>query len=454
MNNFLAYGVVLITLLLIYLRTTKIQSSDSEYFVLNKTEGVFGLSLSFYASGMGLWILTSPAEVAWYGLGFDIYGYALSAATPFILIYFFGPKIASLTPDGATLPQFIEKRYGSSAQKVVSIVAVLYMTAFLIAEFASINFIFPEIVKISGLTISVLVGFFTFLYLNKSGFKASYITDRFQGLGIIALLSVLFAIWFSQNSISDLIAYSQLGGVNSFETFSFKSALAVVVAVTAAEVFSQGYWQRTFSAENTKSIKSASVYAGLGCFITVLLLGIAGAVGAGKGIENPTLSFIQQLELSTPMSFLLLVLCTLLVASSVDTLENAISSTISLDLVKKGAIEARFITAGIVVFSILCSVYVSNIFNVFLVADLFAVCLVFPTFYKLKNKSTGSYLLIPFLISLTSAYSYRFIFTDMDIDPGGVFIPTDLYGLADLNTFLVGLVSSILVTVAYNKITK
>ena len=454
MNNFLAYGVVLITLLLIYLRTRKIQSSDSEYFVLNKTEGVFGLSLSFYASGMGLWILTSPAEVAWYGLGFDIYGYALSAATPFILIYFFGPKIASLTPDGATLPQFIEKRYGSSAQKVVSIVAVLYMTAFLIAEFASINFIFPEIVKISGLTISALVGFFTFLYLNKSGFKASYITDRFQGLGIIALLSVLFAIWFSQNSISDLIAYSQLGGINSFETFSFKSALAVVVAVTAAEVFSQGYWQRTFSAENTKSIKSASVYAGLGCFITVLLLGIAGAVGAGKGIENPTLSFIQQLELSTPMSFLLLVLCTLLVASSIDTLENAISSTISLDLVKKGAIEARFITAGIVVFSIFCSVYVSNIFNVFLVADLFAVCLVFPTFYKLKNKSTGSYLLIPFLISLTSAYSYRFIFIDMEINPGGVFIPTDLYGLADLNTFLVGLVTSILVTVAYNKITK
>jgi Na+/proline symporter len=453
-NNFLAYGVVLITLLLIYLRTTKIQSSDGEYFVLNKTEGVFGLSLSFYASGMGLWILTSPAEVAWYGLGFDIYGYALSAATPFILIYFFGPKIASLTPDGATLPQFIEKRYGSSAQKVVSIVAVLYMTAFLIAEFASINFIFPEIVKISGLTISVLVGFFTFLYLNKSGFKASYVTDRFQGLGIIALLSVLFAIWFSQNSISDLIAYSQLGGINSFETFSFKSALAVVVAVTAAEVFSQGYWQRTFSAENTKSIKSASIYAGLGCFITVLLLGIAGAVGAGKGIENPTLSFIQQLELSTPMSFLLLVLCTLLVASSVDTLENAISSTISLDLVKKGAIEARFITAGIVVFSIFCSVYVSNIFNVFLVADLFAVCLVFPTFYKLKNKSTGSYLLIPFLISLTSAYSYRFIFIDMEINPGGVFIPTDLYGLADLNTFLVGLVTSILVTVAYNKITK
>ena len=454
MNNMTAYGIVLVTLFFVYLRTTRIQSSDKEYFVLNKTEGVFGFSLSFYASGMGLWILTSPAEVAWYGLGYDIYGYALSAATPFILIYFFGPKIASLTPEGATLPQFIEKRYGSSAQKVVSIVAVLYMTAFLIAEFASINFIFPEIVEVSGLVISIFIGFFTFLYLNKSGFKASYVTDRFQGIGIIALLGVLFTVWFSQNSISDLIEYSKLGGINSFETFSFKSALAVVVAVTAAEVFSQGYWQRTFSAENTKSIKSASVFAGLGCFVTILLLGIAGAVGAGKGIESPTLSFIQQLELSLPMSFLLLLLCTLLVASSVDTLENAISSTISLDLVKKGVSEARFITAGLVVFSIICSIYVSNIFNVFLVADLFAVCLVFPTFYKLKKNSEGSFLLVPFLVSIGSAYSYRFFFIDTNINPGGIFIPTDAYGLADLNTFLVGLACSMLVTLAYNKIVK
>ena len=58
MNNMTAYGIVLLTLFFVYLRTTRIKSSDKEYFVLNKTEGIFGLSLSFYASGMGLWILT------------------------------------------------------------------------------------------------------------------------------------------------------------------------------------------------------------------------------------------------------------------------------------------------------------------------------------------------------------------------------------------------------------
>ncbi len=454
MNTLSAYFLIIALLLVIFLRTTKIKSSEKEYFVLNKTEGVLGLSLSFYASGMGLWILTSPAEVAWYGLGYDIYGYALSAATPFILIYFLGPKVASITPDGATLPQFIESRYGQPAQKLVSCVAVLYMSAFLIAEFASINFLFPSISNVSGLVVSIFIGGVTFLYLSKSGFKASYVTDKFQGIGLIVLLVVLFSIWLSQNSFSELVSLSKTGGIDTFEFFSFKSALAVIVAVTAAEIFSQGYWQRSFSAENTKSLQRASIFAGLGCFLTILILGFAGSVGAGKGLENPSLSFIDQLDLNLPMSLVLITLCTLLVTSSVDTLENAISSTISLDLVRKGSTEAKYITAGLIILSIFCSLYVTSIFNVFLIADLFAVCMVFPVFYKLKNKSSSLYIFIPFFGSLIMSYMYRLIFVDLSVNPGGIFIPTDLYGLADLNTFLAGLISSILITVAYNKVAK
>ena len=87
MNANVIYLIVVLILTWIYFQTRSLKSSEDEYSVLNKSEGVLGLSLSFYASGMGLWILTSPAEVAWYGLGYDIYGYALSAATPFILIY-------------------------------------------------------------------------------------------------------------------------------------------------------------------------------------------------------------------------------------------------------------------------------------------------------------------------------------------------------------------------------
>ena len=454
MNANVIYLIVVLILTWIYFQTRSLKSSEDEYFVLNKSEGVLGLSLSFYASGMGLWILTSPAEVAWYGLGYDIYGYALSAATPFILIYIFGPKIADLLPKGATLAQFVETKYGNIAQKIVSIVAVIYMGAFLIAEFASISFVFESISSVRGILISLLIAITTLAYLFRHGFKASYFTDRLQSYGIILLLAIVLTIWLSQNSLSELVTYANAGGLGSFETFSLKSALAVIIAVTAAEVFSMGYWQRTFSAENSKAIKQASIFSGIGAFLTILILGIGGAVGAGKGIESPALSFIEQLDLNNFTIILLVSLATLLVTSSIDTLENAIASTISLDILKKKSEEAKLITLLVVCISLVISIEVTSIFNVFLVADLFAACLVFPAFYRIKKSSKDILLIIPFVGSLISVYVYRYLFIDLQVNPGGIFIPTDLYGLADLNTFAIGLLSSMVITLVADKTIK
>ncbi len=454
MNIYLTYFVVAIILTTVFLVVRNVQAEEKEYFVLNKSEKTFGLTMSFYASGMGLWILTSPAEVAWYGLGYDIYGYALSAATPFILIYIYGPRISKILPEGVTLAQFVEKKYGTVAQKIVSVVAVIYMSAFLIAEFASISFLFESISDVSGIFVSVLVAITTFLYLNKTGFKASYITDKIQGIGIILLLTLLFGLWFSQNSVSEISNFADLGGLNTFETYSLKSALAVIIAVTAAEIFSTGYWQRTFSAVNEEAIKKASIFSGLGVFLTILLLGIAGAVGAGKGLEVPTLSFIDQLNLNSLAVVVLISLATLLVTSSVDTLENAISSTISIDIVKKGSKEANNITLVVIILALFASTRVNNIFTVFLVADLFATSLVFPAFYKIKKSSKNIMLVIPFVGSLISTYVYRYLFVDMQANPGGVFVPTDLYGLADLNTFGVALLSSIIITFVADRFNK
>ena len=454
MNANVVYLIVVVILTWIYFQTRGLKSNEGEYFVLNKSEGVLGLSLSFYASGMGLWILTSPAEVAWYGLGYDIYGYAISSATPFILIYIFGPRIADLLPKGATLAQFVERKYGSIAQKIVSMVAVIYMGAFLIAEFASIGFVFESISSVRGVLISLLIAMTTLAYLFRHGFKASYFTDKLQSYGIILLLIIVFTIWLNQNSLSELVTFANAGGLNSFQTFSLKSALAVIIAVTAAEVFSMGYWQRTFSAENSKTIKQASIFSGIGAFLTILLLGVGGAVGAGKGLGSPALSFIEQLDLNNFTIILLVSLATLLVTSSIDTLENAIASTISLDILKKKSEEAKLITLLIVCVALVISIEVTSIFNVFLVADLFATSLVFPAFYRIKKTSKDLLLIVPFIGSLMSAFIYRFQYIDLQANPGGVFIPTDLYGLADLNTFAIALFSSMIITLVADKVIK
>ena len=100
------------------------------------------------------------------------------------------------------------------------------------------------------------------------------------------------------------------------------------------------------------------------------------------------------------------------------------------------------------------SIEVTSIFNVFLVADLFAACLVFPAFYRIKKSSKDFLLIIPFIGSLISVYVYRYLFIDLQVNPGGIFIPTDLYGLADLNTFAIGLLSSMVITLVADKAIK
>ncbi len=56
MNTNIAYVVIASLLVMVFLITRNIKTVDSEYFVLDKTEKTFGLTMSFYASGMGLWI--------------------------------------------------------------------------------------------------------------------------------------------------------------------------------------------------------------------------------------------------------------------------------------------------------------------------------------------------------------------------------------------------------------
>ena len=200
------YIIIFFVLLIFLFFTTRLSvSSNREFFVLTKSQRTFTLSLSFFASGMGIWILTSPAEVGWYGLGPDVYGYALSAATPFILLYFVGPKISSIIPDGTTLAEFISVKYGRSAQVLTSIVATIYMGAFLVAEFASISLFVNTLFSVSGLIVSILVGSTTLIYLFRSGFKASLRTDVFQGVSIIVILVFLIGFWFLESGSKQLI---------------------------------------------------------------------------------------------------------------------------------------------------------------------------------------------------------------------------------------------------------
>ena len=58
------YLIILLVLLSFLLLSSRLSiGSNKEFFVLTKSQRTITLSMSFFASGMGIWILTSPAEV-------------------------------------------------------------------------------------------------------------------------------------------------------------------------------------------------------------------------------------------------------------------------------------------------------------------------------------------------------------------------------------------------------
>ena len=122
------------------------------------------IGLSLFASGMGIWILFGPSEVGYYGGFYDVFGYALSSATPFLLLAYFGPIIRDLTPKGVTLADFVRKKMGRPMQVYVGVISILYMFTFMFAEYIAIGRAFEFLSGFDSLITIILVAIVTTFY--------------------------------------------------------------------------------------------------------------------------------------------------------------------------------------------------------------------------------------------------------------------------------------------------
>ena len=143
MDTNIAYGLMIATLGVFgyigYQASNAKELEADEYLSARGSQDWLRIGLSLFASGMGIWILFGPSEVGYYGGFWDVVGYAVSSATPFILLAYVGPKIRDRLPNGVTLADYVRIRLGRPMQIYVGLISVLYMFTFLFAEFTAIG---------------------------------------------------------------------------------------------------------------------------------------------------------------------------------------------------------------------------------------------------------------------------------------------------------------------------
>ena len=479
MDTNIAYGLMIATLGVFgyigYQASNAKEIEADEYLSARGSQDWLRIGLSLFASGMGIWILFGPSEVGYYGGFWDVVGYAVSSATPFILLAYVGPKIRDRLPNGVTLADYVRIRLGRPMQIYVGLISVLYMFTFLFAEFTAIGKATETLSDAEPLVPMFLVGIVTAAYISQGGLPASLATDRIQAWTILFLVVTLLLTLFGgdiNGLISDARAYNpedswSIGSMSYTGTDSFKSGLALVVAITAAEMFSQGNWQRAWASESDRALTKGAWLAAALVLPLVFVMGLLGTVVAGQGaVEEPTAAFFYLIEDAGVMFVAaFIVLAIALACSSVDTLQNAVVASISRDLSdsKMDLQNARYLTIGMIPIAIylatgptlpftipligISALDAGGVFQIFLFADLLAAATVMPVLLTLWNRISSQGALLGAVSGLLSVVAYGALTGDLGDGIVYIFSPTNEFGLANLEVFLSAVIGSTIVTI-------
>ncbi len=379
-----ALVAVLLLFVWIGLRSRGNEALD-DFVTARNSQSSWAIGLSFLASGMGGWILFAPPEVGVLVGPLGLAGYALGAALPFAVFALCGPAIRRRLPEGRSIGEFAQHCYGGGVRRWVGLISLLYMACFLIAELTAIGAITAMLSDINGNLVVIGVAVTTLIYTAWGGLRASMTTDRWQGWLLIALLLLVGGV--AVDRLPSIGPNAALPGIPASAALSV--ALTLIIAVTAANLFHQGYWQRLWAAQDATALGRGAAIGGIA---TVLVVAVVGGLGiltltSGADIGSPPIPFFAMLR-DAPgwLALPALLLAITLVASSVDTLQNAI---VSLAVTEKQGLSlsaARWFTLLLMIPVVLIALQGMSVLRLFLIADLLCATAVVPVLLGLWSR--------------------------------------------------------------------
>ncbi|MFL4474859.1 hypothetical protein ACIPVK_12755 [Paeniglutamicibacter sp. MACA_103] len=417
--------------------------SLEEFAVARNSQNGLGLGLSFFASGVGAWILFAAPEVgATTGIA-GVVGYAVAVTVPLIGLVLVGKRLRKLIPDGHNLVEFVRLRYGTTMHIYALAISMMYMLIALSAELTAIGAVLGRMSDLDPRLGIIAVALITALYTAYGGLRASIHTDRWQSWMLFGLLVVVGAVLFGGLSRNTGPLDPALFAV---DLHGIEAALTLVVAVTGTTLFHNGYWQRVWAARDARALGRGALIGAVTRFPVVFAAGLVGLLAAAYGVAlgTPAVPFFALLELQ-PVWVLaaVLVLTLALVASTVDTLQNGLAAMAVTHVPRLRLSGARIATIVFTAIPALVAFQGFSVLRLFLIADLLCAATIIPILLGLWRRSTSNAAIGGSIAGLVAALGYGW-FAGGSL-PAALAIATFAQGLS-LAPFLAASVASAAVT--------
>jgi Na+/proline symporter len=434
-----------------------------DYMVSRNQVGARMALATIVASALGAWILFSPPEAgsAFGGMS-AILGYCLGSAGALALFCAVGPRLRHLMPEGHSLNEYVQYRFGGAMYWLCAGVMVFYMWVYLAAELTAIAKALQLVADVPLWATSLIVMTAVFIYTIYGGLWATILTDAMQFAIIVPLLLVCFGItvWalggfsaaFAQVGASQpqLLSLANRDGV--------RFGLTLILAIVSAEFFNQGNWQRVYAARSATVVRQAFLGSALLILPMLLISGLLGLLAVPFGLQGDTAFFalLNQLDVPNGVLITVIVLALALVMSSLDTLLNGIASVFTLDLLKRSPARdantvlnlSRWLTVMVGLPAVAVASQGYSVLYLFLVADLICAAVIFPVLWGLYNRHLSAQ--TAFISAIAGIIAGALFFPKPDFTP---WLP--IPGAADLlHSFAAALALSTLVAIGLTTLQK
>eukprot|EP00736_Rhodelphis_marinus_P003614 Rmarinus@m.26460 len=308
--------------------------SSRDFVSANCSQTAVSIGFTFYASSFGASLLYATPEVGAIAGIVGVIGNAVAATLPFFVFAVLGPYMQrNMDSHHATVSEYLPHRLGPWMSFQVSTISLFMMFIFIVAELSAVGDVIEYIVpQTEGAIHMASVSVVTTAYTCYGGFRASLLTDRFQGF-ITLFLSILVSVAIFRDVHVTSEEWESSGVLRS-TAVGHRSAFTLAVAIVASILFHQGFWQRALAARDASTLRHGCLLAGLFVFPTVTLFGVVGMVAKADDEDvEPSLGFFHLLSQlrGSAWDYVTIILAVALVAGGVDSLQNGITSIIARD---------------------------------------------------------------------------------------------------------------------------